>query len=97
MSAAVDIGTLIVKTPDTCGGRPRIAGRRLSVQQIAVLYKQRLAPEQIAEEYAGLTFAEVYAALAYYHANQDEIETYLAEEQAEYDRLEAEYIAGQLK
>jgi hypothetical protein len=34
-----------------------------------------------------LNLAQVYAALAYYHANRDEIETDLAEEEAEYWRL----------
>lgn len=85
MTTTIDIGTLIVKTPDTCGGRPRIASRRLSVQQIAVLHtREKLTPEKIKEEYDGLTLAEVHAALAYYYANTEEIETYLAEEKAEY-------------
>lgn len=97
MSTITDIGTLIVRTPETCGGRPRIAGRRVSVQAIAVLYKQGMSPEEIAEEFEFVTLAQIYAALAYYHANKDEIEAYLAEEEAEYDRLEAEYIAGKLK
>lgn len=67
MTTTIDIGTLIVKTPDTCGGRPRIARRRLSVQQIAVLHtREKLSPEAIKEEYDGLTLAEVHAALAYY-------------------------------
>ena len=34
-----------------------------------------------------LSLAQVYAALAYYHANRDEIESDLAEEDAEYFRL----------
>ena len=93
MTAAIDIGTLIVSTPGICGGRPRIAGRRISVQQIAVLYQEGLNPEEIAREYEFLTLAQVYAALTYYHANTEEIETYLRQEKAEYDRLEAEYIA----
>lgn len=80
MVTTVDIGTLIVRTPGTCGGRPRIAGRRLSVQQIAVLSKQGFNPQQIAREYEGLTLAQVHAALAYYYANTEEIEAYLAEE-----------------
>lgn len=97
MSTVIDIGTLITSTPGVCGGRPRIAGRRISVQAIAVLYKQGMSPEDIAEELEFLTLAQIYAALAYYHANKDEIEAYLAEEKAEYDRLEAEYIAVKLK
>lgn len=96
MPTFTDIGTLIVRTPDTCGGRPKIAGRRLSVEQIAVLTKQGLTPEEIVQEYDSLTLAEVHAALAYYYANIEEIEGYLAEEKAEYERLLAEYEAGKL-
>ena len=90
MTTIVDIGTFIVKTNDICGGRPRIAGRRLSVQQISVLAKQGLTPQEIAQEYQNLSLAEVHAALAYYYANQEEIEGYLAEEKAEYERLLAD-------
>jgi uncharacterized protein (DUF433 family) len=86
MSALIDIGTLITRSPDTCGGRPRIAGTRFSVQQAAVLAKEGLTVEEIVREYDYLNVAQVYAALAYYYANQAEIETYLAEEEEEYDR-----------
>jgi len=37
-----------------------------------------------------LTVGQVYAALACYHANTEEIENLLAEENADYDRLCAE-------
>lgn len=90
MQTITDIGTLIVKTPGTCGGRPRIAKTRFSVQQVAVLHKQGLSAADIVQEYEFLNLAQVYAALAYYHANPEEIEAYLAEEEAEYDRLVAE-------
>ena len=92
MTTIVDIGTFIVKTNDICGGRPRIAGRRLSVQQISVLAKQGLTPQEIAQEYQNLSLAEVHAALAYYYANREEIEGYLAEEKAEYERLLADTL-----
>ncbi|MEC4984742.1 MAG: DUF433 domain-containing protein [Oscillatoria sp. PMC 1068.18] len=94
MPAITDIGTIIVRSPETCGGRPRIAGMRVSVQAIAALYKDGMNAEEIAEEFSFLSLAQVYAALTYYHANQEEIEQYLAEEKAEYERLEMEYIAG---
>jgi uncharacterized protein (DUF433 family) len=90
MTTAINIGTLITHTPGTCGDRPHIAGRRLSVKQIAVLTKQGLNPQEIAQEYEGLTLAQVHAALAYYHANLGEIEADLADEQAEHDRLASE-------
>lgn len=86
-TATVDIGTLIVRTPDVRGGRSRIAGTGVTVQRIVGWYKLGLSPEEIAEELGHLTLAQVHAALAYYHANREEIESALAAEQAEADRL----------
>jgi uncharacterized protein (DUF433 family) len=93
MTTAIDIGTLITRTPGISGDRPHIAGRRLSVQQVVVLTQQGLNPQEIAQEYEGLTLAQIHAALAYYHANLDEIEADLADEKAEYDRLAAGALA----
>ena len=93
-TTAIDIGTLVVSTPETCGERPRIAGTRISIAQIAVWNKQGLSAEEILEEIPYLNLAQVYAALSYYHANRNEIEADLAAELAEYQRLEAEHRAG---
>ena len=87
MATITDIATLIIRSPETCGNRPRIAGTRISVQQIATLHKQGLSPIDIRAEYDFLTLAQIYSALAYYYANQAEIEAYLTEEAADYDRL----------
>ncbi|MDY7015986.1 MAG: DUF433 domain-containing protein [Cyanobacteriota bacterium] len=35
MPTLTDLGTLIVRTPEICGGRPRIAGHRIAVHNIA--------------------------------------------------------------
>jgi uncharacterized protein (DUF433 family) len=91
MVTTVDIGTLIVSTPGVCEGRPRITGKRFSVEQIATLTKEGLSPQQILQEYNFLALAEVHAALAYYYANQEQIEQYLIEESAEYQQLLAQY------
>lgn len=96
MTTAVDIGTLIVRTPGTCGGRPRIAGTRMSVRSIAIDYKAGMTPEKIAEEFPHLTLAQIYAGLAYYHANKDEVEAEIVAYYEECKYLEAEYMAGKL-
>ena len=83
----LDIGTLIVRTPGIRGGRPCIAGTGVTVQRIAGWYKLGLSPEEIAEEVGHLTLAQVHAALAYYHANREEIESAIAADEAEADRL----------
>jgi len=91
MAKVIDIGTLIVRTPETCGGRPRIAGTGVTVRRIAGWYKLGFGPEEIAKKYSHLSLAQVYAALAYYHANREEIDADLAAEDEEAERLEREH------
>lgn len=61
-------------TPGVVGGKPRIAGHRITVMDIAI-WHDRLghSPDEIATEY-GLSLADVYAALAYYHDHRAEID-----------------------
>jgi len=92
MTVAVDIGTFIVRTPNICGGRPRIAGTGVSVRRIVGWYKLGLSPEEIGDRIGHLSLAQVYAALAYYHANREEIEADIAAEEVEADRLEREHV-----
>jgi uncharacterized protein (DUF433 family) len=80
MNTITDIGTLVVRSPDIREGRPRLAGTGVTVRRIVGWYKLGLSPEEIADEIPHLSLAQVYAALAYYHANRVEIETDLAEE-----------------
>ena len=87
MSAVTNIGTLVICSPNIRNGRPTIAGTRTSVSRVVVLYKQGANAEEIARRMSHLNLAQVYAALAYYHANQDEIEADLAEEDAKYWKL----------
>lgn len=90
MAVIHDIGELIVRRPDIREGRPILAGTGVSVHSVAVRYKRGLTPEQIAASYGHLSLAQVYAALAYYHANRQEIEADLADEDQLYDRLVSE-------
>ncbi|MEG3846295.1 DUF433 domain-containing protein [Microcoleus sp. herbarium19] len=96
MTTAVDIGTLIVRTPGTCGGRPRIAGTRITVENIAIDFNAGMSPQQIIDERPHLTLAQIYAALAYYYANKKQIDAEIAAENAEWERLEADSMAGKL-
>lgn len=92
MIAAIDIGTLIARDANIRNGRPRIAGTGVTVRRIVVWYKMGLAPEEIADQFEHITLAQVYAALAYYHSNQQEIEQDLAREEAEATAFENEYL-----
>jgi uncharacterized protein (DUF433 family) len=66
-------------TPGTLGGKARIAGRRISIEGIAI-WHLRLGKtvDEICAEY-DLSLAEVQAALAYYYDHQAEIERQINE------------------
>jgi uncharacterized protein (DUF433 family) len=85
-----DIGELITRSSDIRGGRPRIAGTGVTVRRIVAWYQLGLSPEEIVQRIGHLTLAQVYAALAYYHLNRDEIEADLASEEAGIGALERE-------
>src|SRR5215813_15141246 len=81
----------IVATPGTCGGKPRIAGHRIRVQDIA-LWHERLgySVAEIVAHYPQLTLAEVHAALAYYYDHQEEIQDDIAQAEALVERMKRE-------
>ena len=64
----------IETTPGISGGRPRIAGHRITVENIVVWHERAgMTADEIAADY-GLTLADVYAALAYYFDHRYEID-----------------------
>ena len=69
-------------TEGISGGKPRIAGHRITVQNI-VIWHEMLghSADEIAAEH-DLTLADVYAALAHYHDNRDEIDKSIRESDA---------------
>lgn len=69
-------------TPGIAGGKPRVAGHRITVQNIAI-WHERLgrSVDEIATEY-DLTLADVYAALAYYFDHRAEIDRSIEEGEA---------------
>ena len=64
----------IEMTPGISGGKPRIAGRRITVQNIAVWHERMgKSADEIAAEH-DLTLSDVFAALAYYFDHRAEID-----------------------
>ncbi len=61
-------------TPGVLGGKPRIAGRRISVQDVLIWHERMgLSADEIAAEY-DLSLAEIYSALAYYYDHRESID-----------------------
>ncbi len=77
---AEKLATHIETTPGLVGGRPRIAGRRITVQNIAIWHERLgLSADEIAGEH-DLSLADVHAALAYYFDHREEIDLAISED-----------------
>jgi uncharacterized protein (DUF433 family) len=76
----------IEQSPDVAGGRPRITGHRITVQNVVIWHERMgLSADEIASAH-GLSLADVYAALTYYYDHRQDIdlailadESYVAE------------------
>ena len=69
-------------TPGVAGGKPRIAGHRITVQDIVIWHESMgRSADEICAEY-DLTLADVYAALAYYFDHREEVDRSLKAREA---------------
>jgi uncharacterized protein (DUF433 family) len=78
----------------------RVGDTRVSLDSLVYLFREGMSAESMVESYPALTLEQVHGALAFYLANQIEIDTYLvdglraAESQHEQSRkTNAELIA----
>lgn len=79
METAIEHG--IECKPGVCGGRPVIAGTRMTVKQIAVEYAYMgMTPDDIVEAHPHLSPAQVHDALAFYYRRKADIDREIAQE-----------------
>jgi uncharacterized protein (DUF433 family) len=81
-----EFATRITRDPALRGGRPIISGTGVCVRTIAVDNNAGLSPEEIAADRPALSLAQIYAAVAFYHANKQEIDADIAAELPAYDQ-----------
>ena len=80
MSQIPTIASHIEITPGTCGGKPRIAGHRIRVQDVVIWHEHMgESADEIVAKFPQLTHADVYAALAYYFDHRAEVDADMAE------------------
>jgi uncharacterized protein (DUF433 family) len=83
--AFTEIGALITCDPALRGGRPILAGTGVSVRTVAIESNRGLSPEEIAAGRPHLSLAQINAALAFYHANKQEIDADIAADEQAYE------------
>lgn len=55
----------------------RIKGHRINLEDIVDYYREGYSPEQIAQEFPGLSLEKIYVTIAYYLHNKAEIDAYM--------------------
>jgi len=85
----------IESTPGVCGGKPRIAGTRIRVQDVVGWAEQGLSPDEIVSGYPHLTLADVHAALAYYYDHREVIDQQMKDADEFVAEMKAKYRTGQ--
>ena len=100
VTSPVDLATAqqqshIQKTPGVLGGKARIAGHRIRVMDIVFWHEKRgRSPDEIvASIFPGLTLADLYAALSYYHDHRQEIEDQFEREAGMVRELKGRYAS----
>ena len=64
-----------------------IAGKRISLDSIVYAFRRGQSPESIRRSFPLLTLEEIYGAIAFYLANQTEIDGYLIREEKEFEKM----------
>jgi uncharacterized protein (DUF433 family) len=82
-------------TPGTCGGKPRIAGHRIRVQDIVIWTEQGMSVDEIVADFPQLSLADVYSALAYYHDHRAQIDQDIREDEEFFQQMKAQAVPRQ--
>ncbi|MCL4267827.1 MAG: DUF433 domain-containing protein [Anaerolineae bacterium] len=64
----------------------QIKGHRLGIEHVLAFYHEGYTPDQIAQEFPGLSLEVIYATITFYLANQSEMDAYLQRRQAIYEQ-----------
>lgn len=74
-------------------GIVRIAGTRVTLDTIVGAYNRGDTPEEIFEGFPTISMADIHAVIAYYLHHQEDVDSYLAENDRRADEARALYEA----
>jgi uncharacterized protein (DUF433 family) len=83
--------TYVRKTPE---GALRVGELDVSLDSVVIAYQQGYSPETVQQLYPALTLEEVYGAIAFYLANQDEVHQYLQRQGQRWHQLREQAAAN---
>lgn len=88
-----DLQSLIESTEGVAGGRPCLAGTGMPVVQIAVHYRAGETPRRILRRFPHLDLQRIHAAIAFYLANEAEMDGDIEADAREFDEAKRAHKA----
>ncbi|MBI5667161.1 MAG: DUF433 domain-containing protein [Chloroflexi bacterium] len=85
-----DIPTLSIPLATDENGVMRIRNTRVTLDVIVARYQQGDTPEAIHEGFPSVSLSDVYAVIAYYLANREDVDAYLRQRDIEAERIRQE-------
>lgn len=80
----------IVSSAGIRGGRPRIDGHRITVDDVAIWHERLgMSPDEIVSAYPSISLSDVHAALAYYYEHRSDIDAAVAQSEKFVEELKA--------
>ncbi len=70
-------------------GKYLITGTRVSLDSVVYAFRRGASPESIRRSFPSLTLEQIYGAITFYLANQEAIDQYLLDGEAEHEKLRA--------
>ena len=70
-------------------GKYRVAETRVSLDSVVYAFRRGASPESIQRSFPSLTLEQIYGAITFYLAHQEEIDQYLLDGEAEHEKLRA--------
>ena len=75
-------------------GGYRVAKTRVSLDSVVYAFRNGRTPESIAQFFPMLTLEQVYGAITFYLASREEVDVYLAQEEADFEAFRQESRAA---
>jgi uncharacterized protein (DUF433 family) len=72
----------------------RLKGHRIGLEHLVERYHDGFSPEQIAQEFPGLSLEQIYGTMAYYLHNKAEVDAYIARINKEVEERYQEWLAN---
>jgi len=63
-----------------------VAGTRVSLDSVVILFQERASPEKIAHSFPTLKLSQIYGVIAYYLENEKTIKDYIAEGERQFEQ-----------